>query len=764
MTLPPDPADVWDIRPKLRHDVVILETAAGAYLRGPDTAFLLKGRTAYRWLSTLGPYLNGEHSVAQMCAGLDDGQRRTVASLIKALTSRGFAKNVTGAGELPQRVADRFASQVEFVDHFTDDAAGRFQRFRDAHVVLGGAGPALLAAAAGLLRNGCARISLRPEDDPEPYRVALRAEIDRLHADGVSAQVWIGAPGAPADLLAGPGAPADLMAGAGGDGPSGDDADDHPGGGAATAIVYCAQASALPRVLELTRRCHRDGPVFVPVVWQGGRGVLGPVAGVAAAPCWMCAQLRLTASAAPAVAARTWRHLALGAVGADLDQADEVPARMLGNAAAFEVFRVLTGALPPDASASVVLLDLDTLESTRERVLRHPECPVCRHVPAVAGQPLPAPTTDEEAYQRAEILVSPNTGVFTRFVDDPLEQAPLKTARLRVPTDAGPRDITTFDVGTVLGARLGAYRIAIRDYLSRLGEPDGAVTASADELQATGREPVPWTELDTYRGTVPYDPGRRLSWLPARVLGADGETVWVPAAMVAPFGGANRDGYAERTVAGAAVGPTVAAVTADGLAGALAYRALVELIRGRGELAAVPESALVADEEIALVVKAAHRFGRTVRQYALVGAAPVAAVLAVEEATDGGRPLWTVAAGMSARDARLAALRDLVGTIQVRHFEQTAVDGGDPLLADLDPRSLPGSTDGVEGPAGGADGRADGADGRADGAEADVPAILGSLAARGCTALLVEHATPDIRTGQALTAGVVLLRRAYDPR
>lgn len=744
MALPPDLADVWEIRPKLRHDVVILEASAGAYLRGPDTAFLLKGRTAYRWLSTLGPYLDGRHSVAQMCAGLDEAQQRTVASLIRALTSRGFAKNASDATPLPEPVASRFASQVEFVDHFADDAAGRFQRFRQAHVVLGGTGPALLAAAAGLLRNGCAQVSLFPEDDPEPYRVALRAETDQLEAAGVPARVWVGEGGLDRQ----------------GDATGASDGPSEP----ATAVVYCTDATGLPRVLDLTRRYHTAGPLFVPLVWQGGRGVLGPVTGPQATPCWLCAQLRLTASAAPAVASRAWRHLALGEVGGDVDPIDEVPARMLGNAAAFEVFRVLTGAMPPDASASVVLLDLDTLESTRETVLRHPECPVCRQVPDTPGTPLPPATSDEETYQRAEILVSPNTGVFTRFVDDPLEQSPLKTARLRVPTDAGPREITTFDVGTVLGARLGAYRVAIRDYLSRLGRPDGALTASAEELRAAGRESVPWTELDTWQGAVPYDPRRRLTWLPARVLGAQETTVWVPAAMVVPFSSANREGLAERTVAGAAVAPTVDGVIADGLASALGYRALVEAIRGRGRLAAVPENALVADEETALVLKAAHRFGRTVRAYALLDAAPVTAVLAVEEAPDDQRPLWAVATGLSPRAARLAALRDLVGAMQVRHFEGTVADTGNPLLADFDPRTLLAAPDAPA--AAGSDGadptRPDGAD-AAGGAPRDVevgvPEILASLAARGLTALLVEHTTPDIRASQALTAGVVLLRR-----
>ncbi|MFJ6195527.1 TOMM precursor leader peptide-binding protein [Micromonospora sp. NPDC092111] len=710
MSLPRDLADVWEMRPKLRHDVVFLEAPSGAYLRGSDTAFLLKGRSAFRWLSTLSPYLTGQNSVGQLCGSLDEGQQRTVATLVRALVSRGFAKDAADGTEVPEPVARRFAGQIEFVDHFADDAAGRFLRFHTAHVVLGGAGPTLLAAASGLLSNGCARITLHPEDDPRPYRDVLGAAAEQFRAAGVPAEVQIST------------------------GPL-----DHT---TADALVYCAEHGDLPRVLDLTRACQSAGPVFVPVVWSNGRAVLGPTTGRAASPCWLCAQLRLTASADPTVAADVWRQLALGPVVPGAGPVDTVAARMVGNAAAFEVFRALTGALPPDTSSSVVLLDVDTLESTRERLLAHPSCPVCRHSPSPSPAPVAAPETDEEVYQRAEILVSPHTGVFTRFVDDPLEQAPLKTARLRVP---GPRDLSAFDVHTVMGARLAAYRLAVRDYLGGFADLDGAVTASAAELTRSGRTPVPWTALDTTSGALPYDPDRRLSWLPARVLGGDDATVWVPAALALPFSAANRDGYAERTVAGAAVGASVDAVVADGLASALGYHALVAAVRGGATLTPVPEADLTTDDDTALVVKAAHRFGRPYRLYALAGAAPAHAVLAVSESLDGDRPIWTTAAGLSAREARLAALRDLVGTIQVQHFEGAPADTGAPLLADFDPRTALRTTTepATDGPA----------------ADPSVAEVLASLTPRGLTALLVDHTTPDIRATGSLVGGVVLLWR-----
>ncbi|GAB3143102.1 hypothetical protein GCM10027290_18930 [Micromonospora sonneratiae] len=740
MIPPPELADIWGMRPKLRHDVVFLDAPAGAYLRGPDTAFVLKGRTAFRWLSTLGPYLDGRHTVEQICASLDPGQRQTVATLIRALTARGVAKDARHRTQLPEAVARAFAGQIEFIDHFVDDPAGRFQLLRDAHVVLGGSGQTLLATATNLLRNGCATITLHPQDEPAPYRDALRPESERLSADGVETTVKIS--DQPLDISD------------------------------AAAVVYCAEPDQLAPVLAVTRRCHSAGTPLIPVVWQHGRAVLGPTTAGGAAPCWLCAQLRITANADPTAAAEAWRQLAIGPMDGASDPVDEVSAQMVGNAAAFEVFRVLTGALPPETVSSVVLLDTATLESTRERVLPHPGCPVCRDAPTSVATdgPGPYPTndqagsrsaslpaeaeltdeaklTDEEVYQQAEVLVSPNAGLFTRFVDDPLEQAPLKVARLRVPGVAGPREITAFDVDTVMGARLGAYRSAIRDYVGRIADRREAVTASADELIRSGRRPVPWSELVTTTAAVPYRTGRRISWLPARVLGTD-EPVWVPAAVALPLSPANRDRYAERTPAGAVVGVTGAELVAAGLTSALAYRALVDVTRGRAEISPIAESALAADDDLALAVKAGRRFGETIQVYALTGARPAHAVLATTGGSTDSPPLWTVGAGLTARQAQLTAVRDLVGLVQVRHFEHAEADLGDPLLADFDPRTIGSSAD-----------AAAETDGPPSGADTTSDEILAALADQGLTALLVDTTTPDIGTTQALRAGVVLLWR-----
>ncbi|MFC5924080.1 TOMM precursor leader peptide-binding protein [Micromonospora vulcania] len=712
MSLPPDGAENLDVRPKLRHDVVFLDAPAGAYLRGPDTAFLIKGKSAFRWLTSLSPYLTGEHTVRQLTASLNQGQQQTVLTLVRALLARGFAKDAGDRTEVAEPVARRFAPQIEFVDHFVDDPTGRFLRFHDARVVLSGGGATLLAAASGLLRNGCLRLDLHPYDDPSRYAEALRPEVADLRADGLAAEVRVH--DGPVELTG------------------------------ADAVVHCTDPTGLADLAELARVCHRDGPLLVPVVWDEDRAVVGPTVQPGRTPCWLCAHLRLNASAEATAAAEFWRQLAVGAGPDAPAPLPEVTARMLGNAVAFEVFRVLTGALSPDTAGGVLLLDRSTLESTREQVLPHPACPVCRDVDV--PEPGWLGGTDDETYQRAQALVSPNAGVFTRFVDDPLEQAPLKTARLRLPGRRGPREVTAFDVHTVLSARLAAYRVAVREHAARYADPHLGVLASAEQLRERGEHPVPWTELTGATGAVAYDPDRPVRWLSARVLGQP-ESVWVPAALALPTSAANGEGLAERTTAGAAAADSLDGVIDQGLADALAYHALTAAMRGDGGLVVLAEEELVADDDTAFVVKAAHRFGRQLAVYALPGAAPAHAVLAVTETPDGGDRDWRLAGGFDPVATRLTALRELVGRIQVRHFEGTDADLGDPVLADLDPATLTAR----------AASAATAGDGTA-GDGTDRAAVLAALAERRISALLVETTTRDVRASGAFRSGVVLLR------
>ncbi|WP_170322679.1 TOMM precursor leader peptide-binding protein [Acrocarpospora macrocephala] len=708
MSVTVDQAPLLVVRPKLKLDTVILESRSGAYLRNGDTAFLVKGKSAYRWLATLSPLLTGEHTVTELCDGLADQQRVTVLELIGTLVERGFAKDAAADGEdaeLPLPVADRFRSQIEYIDHFTDRPRSRFAEFRAARVLVTGSGEALLAVATSLVRNGLAALHVATDDDPAPY-LALAAEFGI--PDGAAPAIRLGSR---AELIE-----------AGLD-----------------AIVYCADRPVLSEVFELTRRAQESGPQLLPLMVHGTTVVLGPVVGPRTSPCWLCAQLRLDVGD-PATAADRWRSMAIGTVGA-ADRLDLTVARMIGNAAGFELFRLFTGALLLETRSAVVLQDLRTLEVHRERLLPHPACPLCAQTPPPEPN-APEELTDDQRYRRLERLFGRRVGVITEYADDELEQMPIKTARLKFAPLGGSdtRAVTAFHLDTARDARLLAFRKSIREYLAApIGRGD-MVVGTAAEIAATGEAPMPADRLATWSG-LPVDPDAPIPWLPATDL-RSGALYGVPAAAAYPFSTANARLLVERTPAGAAAELTRDEMIAKGLTSAFAYTALRDAVRGRGGVVPVDEDAIAADESLAFLVKSALRFGCPVQLYALPGAAPAHAVLAVADEDGDAAPSWSIAGGLSFASAARDVLCDVVGTLQAQHFEGSAPDLGAPLIADFDPRAgLPLAAE----------------TSRPSDEQATVPAMLDALNRRGETALLVDTMTPDLLTAEALVTGVVLI-------
>jgi hypothetical protein len=116
--------------------------------------------------------------------------------------------------------------------------------------------------------------------------------------------------------------------------------------------------------------------------------------------------------------------------------------------------------------------------------------------------------------------------------------------------------------------------------------------------------------------------------------------------------------------------------------------------------------------------------------------------------TDQRKPLWRVGSGLSRREATVAALRDLVGTVQLA-ADGVEADLGTPLLAGFDPRAVrlePGVAppgDAPEPPQNGA-------------------ALVERLGAAGLTALVVDTATPELKDAGMTTVRVLLARRRTD--
>jgi bacteriocin biosynthesis cyclodehydratase domain-containing protein len=469
--------------------------------------------------------------------------------------------------------------------------------------------------------------------------------------------------------------------------------------------------------------------------------VLGPVSGPADQPCWICAQLRLSSNTDPRLAADFWRGLSIGPLVAEPEPGSSVVRAMVGNAVAFEVFRLRSGQSQPDDERHAVIQDMTTLESRRERVLPHPGCPMRHRHPEPYGESAAPPADDSRRYGSASALVSPYVGVMSGWTDEAVKQIPLKMGRVRLgPAGAltdGAREIAAFDTDTILVARTRAVLAAVSCYVGRLG-PTGR---PAPDAPAAGAPVLAADRLDVHRGMAgqprPYAGG-----LVTAVSLHDGSRWQVPAAAVYPLSEANAELCFEPGSAGAAADWTPEAVRERGLCSALAARGLSRALSGAAPAARLAEEWLAGDGDVAFALDSLRQLGAGARVYALPGAAPAASVLAVVEDAEGAAD-WAIGSALSIREAVRDAVRDAVGLAVGRHYEHAPVDPGDRLLADFDPRVLAetGAPD----------------DWSLDREAVPMARALDLLDAEGVRAVFADTTTVDLRALRGPVTGTVLL-------
>ncbi|MEU8777928.1 TOMM precursor leader peptide-binding protein [Streptomyces sp. NPDC048606] len=664
-------------RPRIRRDVLFTETPDGVLFHNSDGGFRLTARTAYRFATLIVPHLTGEHSVAELCQGMGDPQRAMVGELVRTLYERDFARSVEEAGEntadrpAPSPdVARRFAPQIAYADHYSDDAEARFLRFRHTRVAVLGTDAVARWCALSLVRNGCAVVGVLPGTDTEQ----VEAEAAETRADGC-----------PVEVRALP-----L--------PSDDRAWDWDRLADYDFVVVTGGPAAPARLFPLLRAGIPEGRSLLPVWSYGDDAVVGPLMAHGTTGCWSCAALRMGAARGGAGAADVWSSLALPDAAPSTAGVPGRPlAAMLGNLLGYEVFRATSGALPAETEGRLLVQDTASLDVVAEPLFAHPRCPFCAppEEPEVepvdlaaagtSGAPeLPTLETAREAdalveeLNRRSAAVRLRAGVFTGYADEELTQIPLKLGVVELGVGhAGVRAVAAFDIHHVAGARMRALDAAALVYAEHV-VPARVVDRSA--AREGDGAPVAAGALATATG-IPGEPAayqRAVSLLTK-------EPALVPAGAVRPFGPHNADRLFERTRAGAGAGPTPADAAAAGLLSALGHAALLRLVRGAAA-GAVPLPAPDGDDaELAFLVRSADRLGMTPELLDLgEGERSGAQVLL---ARSGER--WALGAGLDRRTAAVEALRELLGAVQYEAdgtTGDTPVDTGDPLLRDLDAR------------------------------------------------------------------------------
>jgi bacteriocin biosynthesis cyclodehydratase domain-containing protein len=438
-------------RPRIRRDVLFTAAYDGVLFHNSSGGFKITSPSAYRLATLLVPFLDGRRTVAELCGKLPDPQRAMVGELVGALMARGFTRDIPAdeadpATVLGADVAKRFASQIGYIDHYTDRAPHRFAAFRDSTAAVLGSGPVAHACALSLVRNGMARVAVVGTTDgaaaAEAAQLGVPSTVDEWSAAGPT---WDDLAGADVVLVA--------------------------GGPDAARLTHRLLAAGIPA-----------GKTLVPAWTFGGHAVVGPANGADRRGCWYCAMLRLHANDGGGAAAEVWRAVAVGAPST-VDGPTGPLAAMIGNLLAFEVFRLTTGALPAETDGAVIVQDLESLDVVSERLAPHPSCVYCPPAPvpldAVTLDPPPGgEDTDAAAAALAtrDVLVQPHTGVFRRYDDESREQSPVKVATLVFTDPAGtPRRISAFDVHHLVGARTRVLAHAAVAYADRLGVAAGPV-------------------------------------------------------------------------------------------------------------------------------------------------------------------------------------------------------------------------------------------------------------------------------------------------
>ncbi|WP_433497726.1 TOMM precursor leader peptide-binding protein [Sphaerimonospora sp. CA-214678] len=725
--------DLSKVRPRIRHDVLFADTGGGVLLRDGDGGFFVKGSSAYRLATMLIPYLTGEHTVAELSGGLSEPQQKMVSGFVRALLERGFARDAqpSGSDELSEAVRERFASQINYVDHYTDDAARRFAAFRTARILVCGGGPVALAAALSLVRNGSARVDV-VGGSAHP---ALLEEAEALTSAGCGVQVnAVQVDSVKLDGLTG----YDVIIAAAGD---------------------CGPAE----LLRLSALRGPDGPALLSAAVVGRHAVLGPLAR-AGSPCWGCAMLRLDANLDPALVAAMWRDAGLpGGYGANAHVSAPV-ASMIGNMLGYETFRLLTGAATPETDGALIIQDLNTLETVTEPLLPHPRCPVCVHDDIAPDIPRPLELTEpeedaavepgldadtdalREELDRVLPLVGPNAGVFSSFEDLAIDQSPLKLSRLRVGVPdavARQRVIAAADLYHLPRARVRAAHQAALVYAGRIGHVSDARASSGLELAAEGLAPVGHHRLLTASG-MHLDPKGIEPWVQAVSL-LTGRAHLVPAAAVHPFSRHNTDLVFEPSAAGDGAGATLAQAAARGLLSALGYAAMREVVAGRAAGTAVldpPEHG----SEMEFLLRTVRNMELSVELLSLAPAHTARTVLARATSSATGEEWWAIGTGVREEAAAKIALRDLVARAQLRRELglDEELDFGDPLMATFDAFAVRTEESAVEPPNG------------------DMAEVLKDLAADELDPLLVQTTPPDLgRNGGIVTVRVLLARQRW---
>jgi len=132
----------------LRPDAYLTESADGVYVLTHQGPVMLTGRSVYGLLSRLAPYLDGQHTLAELTADLSVERQEIVAKLIGTLTECGVVREVDSPS------SNDASPEARYLGYFQDSPVRTLLEYRALRTTVLGDGPVADAVVRAAVRSG----------------------------------------------------------------------------------------------------------------------------------------------------------------------------------------------------------------------------------------------------------------------------------------------------------------------------------------------------------------------------------------------------------------------------------------------------------------------------------------------------------------------------------------------------------------------------------------------------------------------------------
>jgi len=429
------------MRLKVKRDTFFLPDLSGVYFRNNVSSFRMEGEAIDQWIEKLIPIFNGEHRLGDLTDGLPDQHRNQVYEIAEVLYRNGFARDVSqdAPHQLSDEVLTRYASQIEFLDHFGDSSAYRFQSYRQVKVLVVGSGSFLISAISALLESGLPKFNVMVSGSDSTNRQRMEEMV--AHARKTDSEVAV--------------EEVTLQKEEGGCWQEVVRPYD--------SILFVSREDDIEELQALHAACREEKKVFLSAVCLQQVGLAGPLVHPGTQGCWESA----------------WRRIHQSAISKDpqLHNYSSTAGAMLANVIVFELFKKLTGANDSEQNNRFYLLDLETLEGKWHSFMPHP---------LVTGLSTPEwiDNIDLQLDRRSSKsenglipyfsrLTSAESGILHLWEEGDLKQLPLSQCRVQAidPLSEGPTGLLPEMICTDLThveARREAGLAGIEAYVSRM--------------------------------------------------------------------------------------------------------------------------------------------------------------------------------------------------------------------------------------------------------------------------------------------------------